>query len=71
MRLLATPFGRAFVPGRWFGLDWICWPSASLVADLSVAALPQRATFVHELVHVWQAQVGVNLAFAKLGAEAF
>lgn len=68
MRVLATPLRRAFVPGRWFGFDWICWPGAALAADLSAAPLPVRATFVHELVHVWQAQSGTNLLFAKLMA---
>jgi len=68
VRLLATPFPRAFVPGSWFGIDWICWPRATLPRDLSVAPLPLRATFVHELVHVWQAQVGTNLLVAKLKA---
>ena len=29
------PFDRAFVPGRWFGRDWIVWPSATLAPDLS------------------------------------
>ena len=24
------PFDRAFVPGSWFGRDWIVWPKASL-----------------------------------------
>lgn len=68
VRVLATPFPRAFVPGRWFGVDWICWPRATLSHDLSASPLSVRATFVHELVHVWQAQAGTNLLFAKLRA---
>lgn len=68
VRVLAFPFSRAFVPGRWFGRDWICWPAATLVDDLSAGPLATRATFVHELVHVWQAQAGVNLLFGKLKA---
>ncbi|HEV2082709.1 MAG TPA: hypothetical protein VGR32_09675 [Brevundimonas sp.] len=68
IRVLASPFPRAFVPGRWFGLDWICWPRASLGADLSTSPLTTRATFVHELVHVWQAQAGTNLLLGKLRA---
>jgi len=62
------PFTRAFVPGRWFGRDWIVWPAKSLPDDLSLAPLAQQAVFVHELVHVWQAQQGVNLLFAKIRA---
>ena len=62
------PFNRAFVPGRWFGRDWIVWPKAALPEDLSKAALRQQSTFVHELTHVWQAQRGVNLLTGKLRA---
>ncbi|QDH73269.1 hypothetical protein [Brevundimonas sp. M20] len=62
------PFDRAFVPGRWFGRDWIVWPKATLVADLSTAPLKLQSTFIHELTHVWQAQRGVNLLTAKLRA---
>lgn len=56
------PFDRAFVAGRWFGRDWIVWPNATLADDYAVETLSRRATFIHELVHVWQAQQGVNLA---------
>ena len=62
------PFDRAFVPGRWFGRDWIVWPKVSLPKDLSAAPLKQQATFIHELTHVWQAQRGVNLLTGKLRA---
>lgn len=62
------PFDRAFVPGRWFGRDWIVWPAKALPADLSVARLPQQALFIHELTHVWQTQRGVNLLAGKLRA---
>lgn len=70
VRVLALPwpFVRAFVPGRWFGRDWICWPAERLLPDLGAGDLRTRATFVHELVHVWQAQAGVNLLLAKLKA---
>lgn len=70
VRLLASPwpFDRVFVPGRWFGRDWIVWPGRSLIDDLSNGSLHQQATLVHELVHVWQAQQGVNLLLAKLRA---
>ena len=62
------PFDRAFVAGRWFGLEWIAWPHKAIAADYSQAKLRRRATFIHELVHVWQAQQGINLAWAKLRA---
>lgn len=59
-------FNRAFVPGRWFWRDWIVWPRAT--EDFSNEALNLQATLIHELVHVWQAQQGVNLLFAKIRA---
>jgi hypothetical protein len=62
------PFDRAFVAGRWFGREWIAWPHKAMGNDYSQAKLRRRATFVHELVHVWQAQQGINLALAKLRA---
>lgn len=62
------PFTRAFVPGRWFWREWILWPSERYERDMAVAPLPIQATFIHEMVHVWQAQQGVNLLFAKLKA---
>lgn len=62
------PFNRAFVPGRWFGRDWIVWPRATLPPDLAQAPLRTQAVLVHELVHVWQAQNGVNLLTGKLRA---
>ncbi len=70
VRLMAAPrpLNRAFVPGRWFGRDWIVWPHVSLLDDLSRGPLHGQATLIHELVHVWQAQQGVNLLIAKLRA---
>ncbi|MFN4297948.1 MAG: hypothetical protein ACK4FB_14050 [Brevundimonas sp.] len=68
VRIMASPFPRAFVPGRWFGRDWIVWPRRVLPADIAVAAVAPQAVFIHELVHVWQAQQGVNLLLAKLKA---
>jgi hypothetical protein len=62
------PFDRAFVPGRWFGRDWIVWPARTLPDDLSTAPLRLQSTFIHELTHVWQAQQGVNLLTGKLRA---
>lgn len=70
IRLVAAPwpFNRAFVPGRWFGREWIVWPGRTLPADIATAPLRPQATFVHELTHVWQAQQGVNLLTGKLRA---
>jgi hypothetical protein len=69
VRLFATPVGkRVFVPGRLAGRYWIVWPRASLKADFSAASLGEQALLVHELTHVWQAQQGVFLPFAKLKA---
>ena len=62
------PLSRAFVPGRWFGCDWIVWPRRKASDDLSAGAFGLQAVLVHELVHVWQAQQGVNLLLAKLKA---
>lgn len=62
------PINRAFVPGRWFGRDWIVWPATALEPDMSRAPLRTQAVLVHELVHVWQAQKGVNLLSGKLKA---
>ena len=70
VRLLPTPWplDRAFVPGRWFGREWIAWPARQLPADFAVAPLRLQAVLVHELVHVWQAQAGINLLTGKLKA---
>jgi len=70
VRILAAPWPvtRAFVPGRWFGRDWIVWPRRSLPADIASASLKPQAVLVHELTHVWQAQQGVNLLTGKIRA---
>jgi hypothetical protein len=70
IRLLAAPwpFNRAFVPGGWFGRDWIVWPGRTLPADIATAPLKAQATLIHELTHVWQAQQGVNLLTGKIRA---
>ncbi len=70
VRLAAAPwpFDRAFVPGRWFGRDWILWPGGGLPQDFGVAPLALQAVLIHELVHVWQAQSGVNLLTGKIRA---
>lgn len=69
VRLLPLPgLRRAFVAGRWGGLDWIVWPARTLTPDLSQAPLARQAVLVHELTHVLQAQGGVSLPVAKLKA---
>lgn len=62
------PVTRAFVPGRWFGRDWIIWPRRLFRPDASEAPVALQALLVHELVHVWQAQQGINLLVAKIRA---
>ncbi len=67
VRLFATPlWPRPFAPSG--GL--IVWPAAAAPLDFAAPEVPLRtkAVFVHELTHVWQAQNGVNLLFAKLRA---
>jgi hypothetical protein len=67
VRIFAIPvWDRAFVAGP--GL--IVWPAATVRADFAAPQVPLRvqAVFVHELTHVWQAQHGVRLLFAKLRA---
>ena len=70
VRLIGSPwpFDRAFVPGTVAGRQWIVWPARSLPDDIAIAPLWSQAMLVHELVHVWQAQAGVNLLIAKLRA---
>ena len=65
VRILSLPvWPRPFVPSA--GL--VVWPAASALADFSTAPLWLRSVLVHELVHVWQAQHGIFLPFAKLKA---
>jgi hypothetical protein len=67
VRLLAVPlWSRAFVAGG--GL--IVWPSQAARRDFTAdgVSATEQAMFVHELVHVWQAQHGLNLLLAKLRA---
>ncbi|MBI2261691.1 MAG: hypothetical protein HYU62_08510 [Caulobacterales bacterium] len=70
VRFLGAPWPvvRAFVPGRWFGRDWIVWPHRTLPPDIAAAPLRLQAVLIHELTHVWQAQQGVNLLTGKLRA---
>ena len=62
------PLVRAFVAGNWFGRSWIIWPGRSEVPDFSKGPMGLQAILIHELVHIWQAQQGVNLLFAKIKA---
>lgn len=63
VRLFSLPvWNRPFVPCGWL----VVWPAAGAYADFSEAPLWIRSVLVHELVHVWQAQAGVNLPLAKL-----
>ena len=70
VRLIGSPwpFDRAFVPGTWAGRQWIVWPLKGLAEDIAAAPISVQATLIHELVHVWQAQAGINLLFGKLKA---
>lgn len=70
VRILSAPWPltRAFVPGCWFGRDWIVWPSKQVPDDAAKASTGVQAMLIHELVHVWQAQQGVNLLVAKIRA---
>lgn len=70
IRMVTAPWPvfRAFVAGRWFGRDWIVWPRADAAPDFALETVRRQAVFIHELVHVWQAQSGVGLAGAKLRA---
>ncbi|EJL31515.1 hypothetical protein PMI01_02811 [Caulobacter sp. AP07] len=67
VRVLAIPFwSRAFAASG--GL--IVWPARAMRPDFAAPEVPvaEQAVFVHELVHVWQAQRGLNLLLAKLRA---
>ena len=65
VRIAALPaWPRAFVAGP----SLVFWPARSALRDFSLASLSLQAVLVHELVHVWQAQTGVNLLAAKLKA---
>ncbi|MFN4092503.1 MAG: hypothetical protein ACK4FG_06370 [Brevundimonas sp.] len=70
IRMVAAPWPvfRAFVAGRWFGRDWVVWPWAEAAEDFAARTVRAQSVFIHELVHVWQAQAGVGLARAKLKA---
>lgn len=52
-----VPFGRRIYYARW-----------RAAKDFADAERAEQGWFIHELAHVWQAQRGVPLAFAKLAA---
>ncbi|HEX7944644.1 MAG TPA: hypothetical protein VF495_08265 [Phenylobacterium sp.] len=56
------PVTDPFTPGSW----GVVFPPGRAYEDFTVAPPRRRADFVHELVHVWQAQNGVNLLIGKL-----
>jgi len=65
VRIFALPaWNRAFVAGP--GL--VAWPARGARLDFGEAPLGLQAMFVHELAHVWQAQRGIFLPWAKLAA---
>lgn len=63
---------RPFVAGGllWPGRSLILYPPGLARADFASpdVSLWDQSVFVHEMVHVWQSQNGVNLLFAKLRA---
>lgn len=65
VRIFAQPvFPRPFTPGS----AGIVYPVRESLTDFTLGPLSDQATFVHEMVHVWQAQKGVILPIAKLQA---
>ena len=45
IRMVAAPWPvfRAFVAGRWFGRDWVVWPSAEAAAEFAAATVRAQA----------------------------
>ncbi len=64
--------GRPFVAGGllWPGRSLIVYPPRLAFADFAApeVTLWDQSIFIHEMVHVWQSQQGVNLLWAKLRA---
>ena len=52
-----VPLGRTIVFSKW-----------RAARDFASAGVEEQGWLVHELMHVWQAEQGTALAFAKLGA---
>lgn len=59
---------RPMCPGEvlWSGLYVVLWPTPEAFPDFSATPPAQQGRFVHELVHVWQAQRRVDLLKSKL-----
>lgn len=65
VRILAqTLIPRPFTAGPWL----IVYPTAESLTDFTQGGLADQATLIHEMTHVWQAQHGVFLPWAKLKA---
>lgn len=63
VRILAQPvWPRAFAAGA----RLMVFPQAAAALDFAQASLRLQGLFIHELTHVWQAQQGVGLLWAKL-----
>ena len=63
IRILSQPlWPRAFAAGS----RLMVFPQTAAAADFSQAPLGLQGLFVHELTHVWQAQQGVGLLWAKI-----
>ncbi|MDP2214830.1 hypothetical protein [Phenylobacterium sp.] len=63
IRILCIPvWPRAFAAGA----RLMVFPVKAAVWDFSQAPLGLQGLFIHELTHVWQAQGGVGLVWAKL-----
>lgn len=77
VRLWACPpvgwtIRRPFVAGGLLrpGRSLVIYPPAMALADFAAPEVDlwDQSIFVHEMVHVWQSQHGVNLLLAKLRA---
>ncbi|MDP3490036.1 MAG: hypothetical protein Q8R71_07855 [Phenylobacterium sp.] len=63
IRILSLPiWPRAFAAGS----RLMVYPLEAAAQDFSQAPLGLQGLFIHELTHVWQAQRGVGLIWAKL-----
>lgn len=61
---LPAPFDRSFTPGS----AVLVYAASKSLSDFTHGDIRDRATFVHEMAHVWQAQHGVLLPLAKIRA---
>ena len=58
------PFDRAFVPGRWFGRDWIVWPKATLAPDGEIDASRMYFAFFTQRGRAWPRSLAHNSSTA-------